>query len=367
MVSVIAMAGFLILPLFVGAVAQRFALTESQIGFLATFIMGGSALSSVAAIFWIRKVNWQWSALLALGAMLCGNVLSLWVTSFPAFVVLQCLVGVGGGAAYSIALTVLSDHPQADRCFGFSVAAQVSFQIVGLLGLPVVVAQYGLEAVLGLLIGLEVVALVLLWWLPASGLVMPTSVEKKRVVSSAVLFALLGCFMFFFNVGVVWTYIERMGADSGFSPAVIGESLAVGVAFGVPGALLASWCGERYGRLLPLAVGALIMVGALLMLVGRIDEKSYLLALALYNFSWNFSLAYQYAAVNAADDSGRSVAAAPAFHALGAAVGPGVAALFVSADNFFAVNVLAIAGVTLSLLLFVFAAIKHPNRKTVAA
>jgi hypothetical protein len=81
---------------------------------------------------------------------------------------------------------------------------------------------------------------------------------------------------------------------------------------------------------------------------------NYVVALALYNFVWNFSLAFQYAAVNAADTSGRSVAAAPAFHAAGGAVGPGVAALIMTTGSFTAVLVLAAGAVIVSFLMFAF-------------
>ena len=53
---------------------------------------------------------------------------------------------------------------------------------------------------------------------------------------------------------------------------------------------------------------------------------AYVTALVIYNFAWNFSLTFQYSAVNAVDGTGRGVAARPAFHGLGAAIGPGIAA-----------------------------------------
>jgi len=168
--------------------------------------------------------------------------------------------------------------------------------------------------------------------------------------------ALAGCFFFFFNVGAVWTYVERMAAAAQFEPGFIGMSLAASVTLGIPGALLAAWCGDRFGRLGPLAIGAGGTVVALLFLQAGMSKLDYLLGMALYNFFWNFSLAFQYAAVNAVDDSGRSVAAAPAFHGAGGAVGPGVTALFVTSQSFQAVNILAGVAVIASLVMFALSA-----------
>jgi predicted MFS family arabinose efflux permease len=351
-ISVIAMSAFLILPLLVGAAAESLAMTEVQLGYMAAACMSGSALSSIAAIFWIRRVHWRWAAGAALSVMLIGNAACLWLTNIPLFIVALWFVGLGGGAAYSIALTVLSDQPQADRCFGLSVAAQVTFQIVGLLFLPDVIQRYGLEGILLTLMICLILGMILLPWLPAAGRSVTQRQKFAVTLSPPVLLALLGCFMFFFNVGVVWTYIERMAVNSGMSMEIIGQSLAIGVAFGVPGALLASLCGERFGRLGPLTVAASISVLSLLLLSGSFSRTEYVLGLALYNFSWNYSLSYQYAVVNNADNSGRSVAVAPAFHAMGSALGPGVAVLFISAESYLAVNVLACIGVLASLLLF---------------
>ena len=50
--SFIAVAGFLVLPVFVGAAAVSLELSERQLGFMASGIMAGSALSAVFTLFW---------------------------------------------------------------------------------------------------------------------------------------------------------------------------------------------------------------------------------------------------------------------------------------------------------------------------
>jgi hypothetical protein len=105
-------------------------------------------------------------------------------------------------------------------------------------------------------------------------------------------------------------------------------------------------------------------VVALFLLTEGMSQADYVMALALYNFVWNFSLAFQYAAVNAADASGRSVAVAPAFHGAGGAVGPAVAAVLITGDSFLAVNILAAIAVILSFSLFAVAAAGRPRATT---
>jgi len=354
--SFIAVAGFLVLPVFVGAAAVSLELSERQLGFMASGIMAGSALSAVLTLFWIRRVNWRLAAYVALSMLLLGHLGAMGSDNVLLFTACQFLASLGGGAAYSLVLTSLSDNRHPDRCFGYSIAAQVSFQVMGMLALPAVVEAMGMNGLLTIFAALAAIGLLLVRFLPEAGIALVAQPLGVSVLRPRVLAALGGCFLFFFNVGVVWTYIERIGAAAGFEAGVIGGSLAIGVAFGVPGALGASWCGNRFGRLLPLAIGAALTVAALLLLLDdTLGRMTYIVALALYNFAWNFSLAFQYAAVNAADDSGRSVALAPAFHGGGGAVGPAVAALFVGVGSFSAVSVLAGIATLLSLVLFALA------------
>ncbi|WP_347136786.1 MFS transporter [Parahaliea mediterranea] len=352
LLSFIATGGFLILPLLVGAAATDFQLTEAQVGILATAVMGGAALSSAAALLWIRRVDWRRAVAASMLLILLAHFGCLYATGAEALALLLLLTGLGGGAAYSVALTVLADQAHAARYFGLSVAAQVTFQIVGMLLLPPFIADYGLVAVLALLLALNVAGLCLAWWLPAGGLVTPHLEGGRLLPGVPALLALLGCFLFFFNVGVVWAYIERMASAAGLSPEFIGLGLAIGVSFGIPGALMASWCGDRYGQVPPLVIGGVVMLASVALLAFALSGPGYIVALALYNFSWNFCLAFQYAAVNRVDDNGRSVAVAPAFHGFGAAVGPVVAAIFVTRESYLSVHLLAFAGIVGSVLLF---------------
>ncbi|MEP1472380.1 MAG: MFS transporter [Halieaceae bacterium] len=362
--SVIAVSAFLVLPVFIGAAVVSMDLSERQVGFLASAVMSGSAVSSIFTLFWIRKVNWRLASYVALSILLLGYLGAIASQDVTMFTACLFLASLGGGSAYSLALTCLSDNRQADRCFGYSVAAQVTFQVIGMLVLPVVAESLGVQGLLTIFAALAGLGLFLTRYLPESGVEITVQGVGSALYRPTVLAALAGCFFFFFNVGVLWTYIERIGDSAGFDAGLIGLSLAVGVAFGIPGALGASWCGNRFGRLRPLALGAVLTVVALILLLSStLSLTAYMVSLALYNFAWNFSLAFQYAAVNAVDETGRGVALAPAFHGGGGAVGPAVAALFVSAGNFTAVSLFAGVAVLLSLALFALALGTHGSPK----
>jgi predicted MFS family arabinose efflux permease len=353
--SVIAMAVFLVLPLFIGAAAEDLGLDARQVGLLSSGIAAGTALSSVVMMWIVRRVPWRITATLTVALMLLLMALSTVAEDMRLFIALQTLAALGTGSTYSLALTILSDGARPDRAFGYSIAAQVAFQVVGMLLFPHLIGSFGLDGLLILFVAMDVVALALVRLLPNAGRSVAAEPVAVSLFRPPVLMALGGCFFFFFNVGVVWTYIERMAVLAGFGPTQIGTSLAIGVAVGIPGALLASWCGDRYGRLGPLAVGAVGTVVAVILLGEGMSLSRYVLAAVIYNFVWNFSLAFQYATVNAVDEAGRSVAVAPAFHGAGATAGPALAALYVSEESLVAVNWLAGVAVLVSFALFAVA------------
>ncbi len=354
-VSFIAVASFLILPLLVGEVVHSLGFSEKQVGLFASVVMLGSTLSAALAAIWVRRIDWHKALLLTLTGLIAGNTISIFVDQFLPFLIAQLMVGFCGGAAYSLALTALSDGDKPDRNFGFSIAAQVLFQVIGLVAGPYLAALGGIDALLVSLVILDLVALSLLRWFPANSKAAANYRDRASLLRPAPLFALGGCFFFFFNVGCYWTYIELIGETAGIDKQQIGLSLAGGVSFGIAGALFASWCGDRFGRLRPLGVAAVVTVVAVAFLGSGLTATTLFVSSALYNFVWNYSLAFQYAAVNEIDRSGRGVAAAPAFHSAGGAAGPAVAAYMVTSESFIAVNYLVAGSVLVSLVLFVLA------------
>jgi MFS family permease len=346
--SVIGSAAFLILPQLIEAAVADLHFSDQQVGFLSSLLMLGSTVSAVAATFWVRRLSWRRAALTAAVGLLGTNLTSLVYHAAWPFMLLQCLSGFFGGSLYSLSLTVLSDSRHADRHFGFAVAAQVAFQVVGLLIGPALLRAAGMNAFLTAFLLLNVLAAALVPLLPVGGSRGKTSGGAAPLWTAPTLLALAGCFLFFFNVGSYWTYIELIGTRAGLATQVIANGLAVGVAFGIAGALLASWLGDRRGRLLPIGVGAALTVGAVVPLLAHFGVVIFVGSAIVYNFVWNLSLAFQYSTVNAVDRSGRGVAAAPAFHAAGAAAGPAVAAFLIAPGNFRPVIFLVAASVLLS-------------------
>jgi MFS transporter, DHA1 family, inner membrane transport protein len=364
--SVFGMASFLLMPLMVASAIQSLHYSDRQVGVLASLLAMGTMVSAVAAGFWVRRVSWHLAACFSLLGLFASSAASILFHGSWPFLTAQCLSGFFGGSLYSLALTVLADGRHPDRSFGFSVSAQVGFTVAGLLAGPSLLRVGGINAVLSLVGGLCLVGLALVPALPTHGRVAAAADQgKRRLLTAPLLYALAGCFLFFFNVNCYWTYVGPIGAAAGLSERVIANDIAIGVAIGIAGSLLASWWGERYGRTRPIGVAAVLIVAAVLMLPYAANSMVYLVSSAIYNFAWNLSLSYQYAAVNAVDDTGRGIAVAPAFHSGGAAAGPAIAALLITTHNYHIVYWLSSVAVIASFAIFALSAAYRSRRPAI--
>jgi MFS family permease len=363
--SVVAVATFNLLPQLMQAVVDDLKFSEREIGFLSSSMMACSTVGAIVATLWVRSVSWHRAAYLGLVGLVAANWASLTRHELVPFFALQCIVGFCSGSLYSLALVIMSDSRTPDRAFGYTIAAQAAFQFIGLLAGPTVFRLAGVNGILGVLALSGIVGALLVTLLPLRGRRGNAGLSGMGFLTLSTLLALAGCFLFFFNVGCYWTYVELIGSASGLGLRQLANGLAVGVVFGVVGGLLASWLGERRGHLAPLAGSAVVTVIAVLLLLGTVRFVGFVTSSALYCFAWNLSLAYQYATVNAADRSGRGIAAAPAFHNAGFTVGPAIAGILVSPRDHGSIVWLVCASVLASLACFVAAGMLRPAPKIV--
>jgi predicted MFS family arabinose efflux permease len=350
---------FLVLPLLVDGAVHTLGFSYRQVGMMSFAVSTGGFASAILAGFWVRWLSWPRATLISLTGMVAANSLSLVLHEYWLIALLQGAAGFFGGSLGCLAMTVLSDSKSPARHFGYAMAIQVTYQVACILAGPMLLRLAGLNGVFTMLAIVSALAMPLALFLPANGRAVPSAGIPTALIKPATLLALLGCTAFFFNVGCYWTYIEIIGADHGLSSRVVANCIAAGVAAGIPGGLLASAMGERFGRLRPLVIAAVMTMVAVLLLTGAVGPATFVVSGLLYNFAWNYSLSYQLDAVNWVDATGRVVAIAGAFYNAGSAGGAAIAALLVRPHDYTAVVFLVIVSVALSSVLFGFSAAAH--------
>jgi len=108
----------------------------------------------------------------------------------------------------------------------------------------------------------------------------------------------------------------------------IANSVALSVAAGIPGAVLASAQGGRFGSLRPIALAACLRLIAAFLVPGAYGVLAFSVAGILYFFSSCYSVAYQCTLINFIDANDRAVPIAGAFAFFGSTGGAVLPALF---------------------------------------
>lgn len=348
--SVIGPSGFLIMPVLLGSASLEFGLSPAQIGLLGSALMIGSVASAVSAWFWVRRFNWKMAARVALFLMFSGLAILLLSRSLNLVIAAMVLVSIGGGALYSLMLSIIAEDRESERIFGLSVTAQVAFQVAGMLLMGLFVSAGGWIKLVCVLAVITLAGVILTRTIPDAARDQDDAPALSGKADFPLWLALCGCLLFFLNVGCIWGYIELIGSNAGFGPSQLGIGLAIGVAVGMLGSLCTTWQGNRWGYVLPLTVASIGSIVAVLALNSDSSLALFIAALALYNFCWNYSLSYQYSLIEDTSPGGRWVSIVPAFHASGGAIGPALAATTVEQSGLGVVNTIAMAAIALSLI-----------------
>jgi MFS family permease len=170
LLGAVAVAGFNIQPMYLGALADHLGFSAEQLGLIAGAEIAGGALAGVAAISWVRRWNWQRVALVALLVLGIGNLASAYVTNFESLVVIRFLTGfLGIGTNYALAIAALSDTHHTERNFSIAVVTQVSIAMAGFMILPSFIGESGTSAVFLPLAAIAFLLVPFLKFLPVGG------------------------------------------------------------------------------------------------------------------------------------------------------------------------------------------------------
>ena len=345
---------FQVEPLYLGAIAVSMGLDEGQLGLLAGVELGGMVLGSVAAVFWITRLDWRYVAVGALVVLATGNLVSATVDDISTLMAVRLITGLfGSGTVYAVSLAVIGHVPNPDRAFGLAVAAMVVLTMAALFLLPMSISAWGAS---GVLVPLGLFALAAT---PAATRIPrgPATPAADAVPADAapafpVLLALAVQVAWYAGVGGVWAFIERIGTASGIELAPIGSALAIGMGVGAAGALLASAASGRWGRLPMFTLAMLVQVIALYALTTELAWSTFLLAAILFNVSWNFALPFLLGAIAARDPTGRFTVLIVAAQGLGVAIGPVIAGSLISGTGLAAASYFGIVACALSSAMF---------------
>jgi predicted MFS family arabinose efflux permease len=352
--TVLAAAVFVVLPLLVGAIVEGLGFTAKQAGLFAGADMLGASVSALGISFIIPHGKWRVLLALAITILAIADTLSGLTNSVLTLIFLRVAGGVGEGMLLAIASAGMAETRNPDRVFGLATAGQLAFGSLALYFMPSLLAAYGVTGVFLSLAALTICAAPLIRHMPDSARLAGTSAMRssKISLSGQSAMGLAGVFTYFMSQGGVWAYLGRIGAANQLATASIGRALAMSSIAGLLGASLSSWLGIRYGRTRPLVVATLCTVVSLLVFNHSITFVVYAAMVSLFSFAWNFTAPFQFGVLAQIDPSRRTVVLGQVVVFAGVALGPVVAASLITNGRFANVNWMGMTLCVLSLVFF---------------
>ncbi len=356
LVSVIGGFPIFTLPIIGPVLQEQLGFTIQQAGQVAPVEVLGVGLASVLAIFWIRRVNWRIAALIAVAAVVIGNVLTTFQSDPTVLTVIRFLTGfIGEGTAFALGLSIIADTKETDRNFAYVIAAQVAFGVVTLLTLFRFSAAFG--SIGGIYIPLAafaVLVLLMLKFIPEGGAKVVPEAQTAQAPSMAIpMVGLAVLLIWCTGLGAVWAFMASIGMAGGLESTSAGDALAISSTVAILGALAASVMADKFGRLAPVSIALIVQMIMLSVLTGDMTFARFAATAAVFQIFWNLTGPYLMATIASSDASGRAAVLIPAAQTGGFFLGPYIAVQLVTEENLFPANIVGIAGCLIALVIFV--------------
>ncbi|GAA6151320.1 MFS transporter [Pseudoteredinibacter isoporae] len=321
-----------LLPSFVEAAAQHYALNDQQLGWLGAADTAGLALSTTVMAISLQRFKLPQLLMAGVVIAVSANVYSLLAGNLGHLLGSRFFAGLGEGLLVVVGMSTLAQTRDTNRWFAIYTAAAVVLQAIGLFVLPRIIELWGFDGVIvcflilllsPLLFRADIVPLV--------SNEQPVSVPHtvSRFSSLPLYSALLAVLGFYISIGTFWTYAATLGTAQGFSFDSVSEALSLSMIGGFAGALLLMFLGTAAKNYRIYLISALVMVASLLALRSGFTQFLYLGALIAYSVVWSVIASKLYADVAEGDGSGRFITACQPLINIGFALGPLLASQWV--------------------------------------
>jgi predicted MFS family arabinose efflux permease len=362
-VSAIGALFYNLLPLYIGAAQDYRGLDNKQIGFLSSAFFLGFNVVTISAFFWIRNV--PWTTVVATAAPTAA--ISLYAgTLFPGYSSLLVATVIAGGAfaaLYGLGTVILGDTSNPARWYGVKIAAEAFAGAVLLLILPgTAIARWGFDGVVFGMIICMIFLSPFLFWIPKGGgkwqdddAVTAAVRQSQNVLIWGTLLATL---IFFSGASAMWAFVERIGAQGGYDPEIVGALLSGTLIFALLGSVLAAALAGRFGNIKPYAAGGVLFLTALYTLHPADVFTQYAIGACLLTLAIGFMLPIAITEIAELDIDGRYVVLSVPAIGIGAMTGPAIAGILTQSGDFLQLLIFGAGSVLVSTTLLAIAGMK---------
>ena len=349
------MVDIVALPVWVGTLIARYGFDPQQAGALATLFLAGGVVASLILAPRFNRLRGRWMVPIAYAISGAAFLACMRSSQFETLALLHALGGLATGAGLSITHGTVALTRNPHRMFGFMQVAVGVFGVAYMAAAPQIIAAVGGAGLFAIFGGIMLVACVIT--AVAFPNVQPTrshtAVHDPRpaALPKAAWCAMAGIGLMNVTQAMVFSFLERMGADRGFTPSNLQLVLiAVGIVNLAPGAVAALLQHKLDARKVVLG-GAVVQAALAVALVSSTTFPAYAAAGAFFVSAVIFTHIFTFGVLAKLDPSGRAVSATPAMLMIGSAIGPVLGGTLV---KFFGYGAIGWAAVAIDAIAFCF-------------
>ena len=337
---------------FLSAFVDGLGISRETAGYISSANKYGAAFGALIATFTVKHLPWRNTAYIALIILISVDLLCFRLTDPQTLIMVRFFHGTVGGFLVGLGFSIIARTASPDKVFGMLVAIQYTFGSVAIFTVPKLVGAMGPGAAFGALITFSSLTLLMVPFIPdyaasinakadsaITAKVTPTSIA---IVPAAL--ALLALILFQASNMSVADYAIELGKDSGYSIEYLSNILTLSNMISIFGALLVYFIGTKYGRALPIALGALVSGLFTFMFHWSDIPANYFIANTVTGIMWAFTVPYILGLCATFDSRGQVVVFAGFISKMGLASGPLIAAMVVGEGNFTLIINLAAIG-----------------------
>jgi len=346
------MVDMVALPIWVGTLIGWYKLDPQQAGLLLSLFLAGQVISSVVLAPLFSRLparaavvgGFAVAALSFLGVGQSGQ--------YPTMLALHFVGGLGAGCALSVVHGTIGRSANPHGLFAMAGFALAVFGLFMLGGGTKLVATLGGAALFVLFAAVMAVALLAaLAAFPRGSSATPQERGAAGTLPPQVWFAMAGMSVLGLGQAAIFSFVQRIGLDHGWSVDVVSAALAVVGVFALVASPLAGLLQHRLRAEAVVVAGPLLHAAVTIGLTHTNALVPYGALTTLLLCTVLFTHIFQFGLLARLDPSGRAVAATPAMLMIGAAIGPFAGGTAVKSGGYAALGItVACIGVAAALL-----------------
>lgn len=283
-----------VLPAITGVLARSLGFSPNVLGGLGSATLLGSAVGSFSAMALTKRITPRTMALGGVVIFMAGNLaLCVFPVSFQ-MISFSALAGFGTGLAMSACYYVFGlDHEETNSAAGM--LAQTALASLVITAIPIITRLYDWRAMYACIAALALPCLLLAPFFPTSYLRESASIGPDTTAESGErgFWILLSVALSAISIFMVWTYLDRMGAEAGVAQTSINQALSLSTVFGFVSSGLVIWAGRRVT--VPLALATCVGLNtAGILASGASTSSLYVAGVVLFYFTLPVYLSAQF-------------------------------------------------------------------------